>query len=82
MHVYGCEDTIGVTFTCSAWQPDWWQEGAISDGYPRFGTKDITIKAGIIDVSSEKQATFNPVLLKDAVNLAVGCVTMLAAVFF
>ena len=79
MDHYSCSSTQANQFTCNAWQPDWAIDGAISEGYPRFGTKDLGNKAGVLQLSSSTAAEFDRVLLKEAATFAASC-TVLAIV--
>ena len=45
-------------FTCTGWQPDQTSEFGYDQGYPRFGTLETGIRAGVIDVTKDEPAQF------------------------
>ena len=49
MDYYGCYTHFANDFNCKAWQPD---VDHVSQGYPRFGTKEDGIEVGVIDVTA------------------------------
>lgn len=50
MDQYHCDALANNEFVCSAYQPDYRNDNE-NEGYPRFGTVDFTLSAGLIDVS-------------------------------
>ena len=80
MDQYHCEALRDNEFVCTAYQPDYKNDNE-SDGYPRFGTVDFTIQAGLIDVSLTSAVAWDQIMLKNAVTLAavgVAATAMLA----
>ena len=69
---------------CMAWQPNWvtsWNGYGVSDGYPRFGTSELDITAGVIDSGRGAQILMKDIVLQGAITLALGCTATLVSLF-
>ena len=83
MDYMGCSGTE-VAKLCMAWQPNYvlsWNGFGITDGYPRFGTGEFGITAGIIDSKSSKAVDFQPIMLQGALTLVAGCTATILTLF-
>ena len=89
MHYFACAALEATkqsqTFKCTVYQPDWEGRGedGISDGYPRFGTKEREQFAAFFDAKSYKvRPEFYRLELElGATALLVGCAATLALLF-
>ena len=65
MDFMGCSGSQQAQI-CMAWQPNWetsWNGYGVSDGYPRFGTKELGISAGVINAKSASVIEFREMML-------------------
>ena len=72
MDYFGCSTHRANDFDCIAWQPDYDSQ---TQGYPRFGTHEKHIYAGVIDVTSGEPMDVHHVMLKGATSLVTGLVS-------
>ena len=83
MDYMGCSGTE-VANICTAWQPNYklsWNGLGITDGYPRFGTGEFGITAGIIEARSSRAVDFQPIMLQGALTLVAGFTSTILTIF-
>ena len=84
MDFFGCSGNEEAN-VCLAWQPNWkfsWNGYGQDDAYPRFGTKETGILAGIVDASSSSPINFKEISLQGGLTLvAAGIATTILTLF-
>ena len=65
MDFMGCSGSKEAQI-CMAWQPNWvesWNGYGMSDGYPRFGSDELGVTAGVINARNADRIDFRGIML-------------------